>query len=1164
MKLRHGLMLALAVAMTLAGGLQPAHAARHDPPTHAKKAATIADLAKGDVDVHSDATVNGGAAKAMLSYREFLKLQNTDARLRAEAMRRLADLNLESGELDRMATEVTQVDMQGAEAITLYGTLLKAYPDYARNDQVLYQLARAYETTGQPEQALATLDRIVASYPHTREIAEVHFRRGELLFSAKRYGDAESAYQQVISHGPTGSTFYDQSLYKDGWSLFKQSEYAACLKPFMTLLDRTLLDRKSGAPRRWESLSRADRELSDDTLRVMSIAFSYLDGPQSLDQLLGGRGKTPYAWLLYSRLGDLYVTKQRYQDAATTYRAFVARDPVDEHAPNLSNQAIDAYAKGGFADLVVDGKAEYVRSYGFKAAFWKQRERSAFPEVVAELKTNLKDLAQFYHATAQKSKRSEAYTTAATWYRDLLASFPDDPDSAENNYLLGDALFESHQYSDAATEYERTAYAYPIGARSAAAGYAALVALQKQEELTAPAARAQVHTRAMESGLHFAQVFPAHPESSGVLTRAAQDVYAAHDLPRAIKLSQMLLARDPPVDVAKQRIGWTIIGQAQFDQADYVQAEPAFLRALQLTPASAPERGDLTERLAAAVYRQGEAKRKAGDEAGAAADFLRVASVAPASKVVPTAQYDAAASLINAKQWDQAISVLEAYRRDYPKTEYGADITRKLAVAYVEAGRGAQAAVEFERIAGAPGEDPAVAREATLRAADLYEKSGNAARTAAMLVQFVQRYPQPVADAEEARARLGDLALKSGDLTALANWRNEIIKADAAAGTQRTDRTRFLAATARLALAEPARDAFRAVRLTAPLKKSLAAKKAAMETALAGYKAVAAYDVATTTTAATYEMAEVYRALGRDLLASERPKKLSADEREQFDALLEEQAFPFEEQAIAIHDVNAKRTLDGIYDESVRKSFQALAEMSPARYAKTEQWGELLRTLATPAVAAPPIGAAPAAAVAPPVLAALPAGASADFARALSAALSGKVTDAELGFKQMELQYPQLPEASINLGIVLQGEGKLAEAAEALQRATERAPASAAAWTELGLVRRALGKFPEAKAAYTQAIAADTGYAPAHRNLGVLLDLYLGDPAAALAEMEQYRQLSGEDKPVSGWIAELRHRTGIKAPVPAPAPAPAEPEAAPAAAPANSTGPGAAADGGAQ
>jgi hypothetical protein len=70
----------------------------------------------------------------------------------------------------------------------------------------------------------------------------------------------------------------------------------------------------------------------------------------------------------------------------------------------------------------------------------------------------------------------------------------------------------------------------------------------------------------------------------------------------------------------------------------------------------------------------------------------------------------------------------------------------------------------------------------------------------------------------------------------------------------------------------------------------------------------------------------------------------------------------------------------------------------------------------------------------------------------------------------------------------------------------------------------------------------------------VLLDLYLNDPAAALPEFERYKELSGEDKPVASWIAELRARTGIKAP-PAAAPdaEPAAPgtEPAPAEAPAS-------------
>ena len=47
----------------------------------------------------------------------------------------------------------------------------------------------------------------------------------------------------------------------------------------------------------------------------------------------------------------------------------------------------------------------------------------------------------------------------------------------------------------------------------------------------------------------------------------------------------------------------------------------------------------------------------------------------------------------------------------------------------------------------------------------------------------------------------------------------------------------------------------------------------------------------------------------------------------------------------------------------------------------------------------------------------------------------------------------------------------------------------------------------------------------------VLLDLYLGDPERALTELERYKELTGEDKPVTGWIAELRQRTGKPAPV---------------------------------
>ncbi|TLY68198.1 MAG: tetratricopeptide repeat protein, partial [Gammaproteobacteria bacterium] len=482
-----------ALALALLAGT-PAASAQSAPTA---RQPTIGDLASRKVEVHRDTMVNANVSRAMENYRRFLELQNTDPKLRAEALRRLGDLNLDAGEMQRLEQEVTAVDLQGAEAIKLYTTLLKAFPDYARNDQVLYQLARAYETTGQSGQALGTLDRIVQRYPQSPQLDEVQFRRGELLFSDKRYADAERAYAAVIGRG-AGSAFFQQSLYKRGWSLFKQSQALESLPSFGGVLDQEL-GAGRGKSVRLETLKRADRELVEDTLRVMSITFSYNDGAASLEQYMSQHGERPYAWLLYSRLGDLYVDKQRYQDAASVYRAYVARDPYSDHAPDLDMAAIEAYGKGGFSQLVFDGKHEFVEHYNFDSPYWKTRSRADNPRVVQELKTNLKDVATYFHASAQKSKRVADYQEAARWYRDYLKSFPEDADSAATDYLLAEALFESHQYADAAAEYEHTAYGYPRNEKSATAAYAALVSYQKGEEGLSGADKDAWHKRAMDA-----------------------------------------------------------------------------------------------------------------------------------------------------------------------------------------------------------------------------------------------------------------------------------------------------------------------------------------------------------------------------------------------------------------------------------------------------------------------------------------------------------------------------------------------------------------------------------------------------------------------------------------------------------------------------------------
>jgi hypothetical protein len=135
------------------------------------------------------------------------------------------------------------------------------------------------------------------------------------------------------------------------------------------------------------------------------------------------------------------------------------------------------------------------------------------------------------------------------------------------------------------------------------------------------------------------------------------------------------------------------------------------------------------------------------------------------------------------------------------------------------------------------------------------------------------------------------------------------------------------------------------VPLTLPIEKSLPVKKKSMEGAIAALDQAAGYGFDEITTAATYELGALYQDFGKSLIDSERPKKLSALELEQYNILLEEQAFPFEEKAIATYEANLKRIGQGVYDTWIAKSALALAKIAPAKYGKVEQGEERYESL---------------------------------------------------------------------------------------------------------------------------------------------------------------------------------------------------------------------------
>ncbi|MGH0035499.1 MAG: tetratricopeptide repeat protein [Myxococcota bacterium] len=820
------------------------------------------------------------------------------------------------------------------EAIALYDRILAAYPDYDHNDQVLYQKARAYDELGRSDEAIAVIDQLVRDHPGSRFIDEVQFRRAEYFFVRRKYLDAEESYGVVVSMG-AGSQFYELALYKLGWTFYKQELHEEALQYYMELLDH-----KVSTGYDFDQVDdESDERRIADTFRVISLSFSSLGGPDSVREWFAVNPHRPYEDRIYSHLGEFYLEKLRYHDAARAYTTFVDLNPLHRSSPHFGMRVVEIYEAGQFSRLVLESKKQFAETYGLQSEYWRHFDPAESPEVLGHLRTNLEDLANHYHAQFQDEEqveqRDENFGEARRWYRAYLASFPDEPETPEVHYRLADLMLEHEDYRAAAEAYERTAYDYPVHVKAAEAGYAAIYA-RRQHLGAADEAEADGARRAtVASTLRFVDVFPDHEKAAAVLGTALDDLYVMQEYEAAIRNGRRLVDDYPDAETAVVRDAWSVVAHSAFDLGRYVDAEAAYLRVLEQTPEEAESRTDLVDNLAASIYKQGEQARSAGEFRLAADHFLRIRDAAPTSSIRATAEYDAAGSLMELEDWSGAGSVLESFRDAHPEHSLHREATRQIAFVQRKTGNLGRAAEEYERVA-AEAEDPEMRREALLLAGELYEEAAADDRALSVYARYVEGFPAPLESAVETRFRMAELYAKGGNEAQRRSQLREIVEADRRAGDARTDRVRLLAGRSALVLTELLFHRFEAVQLTQPFERSLREKRKRMDRALEGFGRLVDYEVGEVTAAATWYIAEVYSDFSRSLMESERPADISASELQDYELMIEEEAFPFEERAIAVHEKNLELMSAGVFNDWIQKSLDQLAVLVPGRYAKFE------------------------------------------------------------------------------------------------------------------------------------------------------------------------------------------------------------------------------------
>jgi len=915
----------------------------------ANKKNTLGSLGDLDVKIEKDVPIDSARQKATDSYASFINSAPKDS-LRVEALRRLADLELEKSE-EQFQQQIAKLDESGGKniakeseikqqsykkAIGLYEDAAKASVGEADDPQIFYQLSKAYEQAGQPEKAIEALDRLLARFPDIENRDEIHFRRGELFFSLRNYESADRAYTQAMVVDPS-SPFYEKALSKKGWSAFKLGKYDKALHSFFTIVDRKLRTEGGEINVDGSHLSRGDKELLNDVFRVITLSFDELGGADSIGTFFSNNGEKAYAGRIYAELGDHYLEKDRIKDAAYAYQAFVKRYPDHQDAPDFDMRRIKAYSKGGFPSLLIAAKIEFVNRYKVNGDFWNMHNESVQAKMVPALEQNIEEVAQHFHALAQKSKKPEDYAQAINWYELFIKSFPKSAKAPRMNFLLAETMFDNKQFEDAAREYEKTAYQYPKYGKDAEAGYAALLAYTERSKQLDDKQKEIWERLAIGSALRFGKAFPTDKRAPAVVTKAAEDLFALKKYDQAAVAARSILELTGDTKLDMRKTAWLIVAQSELQSGHYARAESAYKIVLNVTKPGDSQYKAIQQGLAASIYKLGEQSRDAGDYQGAAKHFARVISVAPDSEIAVTAQYDMAASYVAKESWSQAIDALEDFRRKYPSHKLNKQVTENLAVAYLKTKQPLYAAREFETMINYQSSVD-VRRDLQWRIAELYEEAGTTGEIVAAYKDFINKYPQPLEQAMEARQKLADIYLAKQELENRRYWLREIVKKEKASDKSAvSDRVHFLAAKASLELAEPALRSFQEVKLVAPLKQHLKEKKQKLQEAVNAYTEAANYGVEEVTTASVYWLGEIYSKFGKELLNSERPKGLSPEELEQYDLLLEEQAYPFEEKSINIHETNADRVKSGTYDEWVKKSFAALKALRPIRYAKPER-----------------------------------------------------------------------------------------------------------------------------------------------------------------------------------------------------------------------------------
>ena len=335
---------------------------------------SLADVdIKGKTGETRESSIQPKSSKVIReAYSSYLKNTNIDDTSRLNALSRLAELELKFN-IDSLQqdddTEEKNHYFRLNNTIKLLKVSLKEHPKSKNNDILLYQLAKLYDQTEQHNKSTLTLNKLIDDFPKSKFYAEAQFRIAEDSFSNKKYNEAEYAYTETII-SRQNKIFYEKSLFKRGWSRFKQNYYSQAIDDFFEATMTHGFDE-------YEKLSSAELDQFTEYFRAIGLAFSYMGGADSLYSYFKDQPDFIYTYHSYSMVSEIYEKQERYSDAVKTHIQFIKQFPHSENIPYSRLKIIKLWKDSGFVSNIYNAIEEFYTLYNPSSEYWKNQNNNS-------------------------------------------------------------------------------------------------------------------------------------------------------------------------------------------------------------------------------------------------------------------------------------------------------------------------------------------------------------------------------------------------------------------------------------------------------------------------------------------------------------------------------------------------------------------------------------------------------------------------------------------------------------------------------------------------------------------------------------------------------------------------------------------------------------------